>query len=108
MSMDSNTVEAVWLNESTTCTLLHLAEVSGLSSAELQSLVDTGALTPVGMEQGGPAFEARYVVVARTARRLRDDFELDPAGLALAMRLLARIDAMERELDSLRARLPRP
>jgi len=104
--MDSNLIEAVWLNESTTCSLLHLAEASGLSSEELESLVESGALPPVAMEQGGPAFETRYVVVARTARRLRDDFELDPAGLALAMRLLARIDAMEQELDRLRARLP--
>jgi len=104
--MNSNPSEVVWLNESTTFSLLHLAEASGLSNEELQSLMDSGALPPVAMEQGGPAFEARYVVVARTARRLRDDFELDPAGLALAMHLLARMDAMERELERLRARLP--
>lgn len=40
------------------------------------------------------------------ARRLRDDFELDRAGLALALRLMQRIDALEQEIVRLRARLP--
>jgi chaperone modulatory protein CbpM len=44
--------------------------------------------------------------VARLARRLRDDFELDRAGLALALRLMQRIDSLEQEVERLRARLP--
>ena len=44
--MESTVLEAVWLNETGSCTLVHLAEVSGLNSAELQSLVDSGALAP--------------------------------------------------------------
>ena len=102
--MESNVLEAVWLNETGACTMVHLAEVSGLDSAELQSLVDSGALAPLPGPQDSPAFATTAVLVARTARRLRDDFELDPAGLALAMQLLLRIEALERELDRVKAR----
>jgi chaperone modulatory protein CbpM len=48
------------------------------------------------------------MLLARTARRLRDDFELNPNGLALAMRLLATVEALECELDRLRAGMARP
>jgi chaperone modulatory protein CbpM len=43
----------------------------------------------------------------RTARRLRQDLELDPHGVALLLPLLERIRALEDELRDLRARLPR-
>ena len=49
---------------------------------------------------------AAALPVARLARRLRDDFELDRAGLALALRLMQRIDTLEQEVERLRARLP--
>lgn len=101
--MESNVLEAVWLNETGNCTMVHLAEVSGLNSAELQSLVDSGALAPLPEAKDSLAFASAAMLVARTARRLRDDFELDPAGLALAMRLLSRIETLERELDRVRA-----
>ncbi len=101
--MASTVLEAVWLNETGSCTLVHLAEVSGLNSAELQSLVDSGALAPLPAAADILEFASAAMLVARTARRLRDDFELNPTGLALAMRLLERIDTLQRELDRLRA-----
>jgi chaperone modulatory protein CbpM len=103
MKMESTVLEAVWLNETGSCTLVHLAEVSGLNSAELQSLVDSGALAPLPQPDDSLEFTAAAMLVARTARRLRDDFELNATGLALAMRLLERVDALERELERARA-----
>jgi chaperone modulatory protein CbpM len=103
MKMESTVLEAVWLNETGSCTLVHLAEVSGLNSAELQSLVDSGALAPLPQPDDSLEFNAAAMLVARTARRLRDDFELNATGLALAMRLLERVDALERELERVRA-----
>ena len=43
------------------------------------------------------------ITVARTACRLRDDFELDTRGLAVALRLLERVRALEEEIARLRA-----
>ena len=60
-------------------------------------LIDTGAIA---------ALDARALQVARTAARLRGDFEIDPHGVALAMTLLRRIEHLENELCALRARSP--
>ena len=103
--MESNVLEAVWLNESGQCTMVHLAEVSGLNSAELQSLVDSGVLAPLPAAEDSLAFATSAMLVVRTARRLRDDFELSPVGLALAMQLLERVHTLDRELERVRAGL---
>jgi chaperone modulatory protein CbpM len=106
--MESKVLDAVWLNDGGSCTMVHLAEVSGLDSAELQLLVDSGALNPLPEAGDDMAFTSGAMLVARTARRLRDDFELNPNGLALAMRLLATVEALECELERLRAGMARP
>jgi hypothetical protein len=48
---------------------------------ELRALVDYGALTPIDPERASWMFTASWVVVARTASRLRRDFELDAYSL---------------------------
>lgn len=102
------TMQAVWLNEGETCSFLTLVEASGLSGEEVQWLMESGALMPLAGQpaQENLVFPADALPVARLARRLRDDFELDRAGLALALRLMQRIDALEAEIGQLRARLP--
>lgn len=115
--MDGMTMEAVWLTEGQTCSFLTLIEASGLTGEEVQWLMESGALMPLSAAQTEPqppqqqaqeslSFPAAALPVAMLARRLRDDFELDRAGLALALRLMQRIDALEQEIERLRARLP--
>ena len=118
--MDGMTMEAVWLHEGQACSFLTLIEASGLTGEEVQWLMESGALMPLSRPQadartdaqGDPqarenlSFPAAALPVARLARRLRDDFELDRAGLALALRLMQRIDLLEQEVEQLRARLP--
>ena len=87
--------------------LSELADLADLSEAELLELVDCGALTP---DQGTPGqwmFGLTSLTVARTARRLREDFELEPHGAALLLVFVERIRRLEEELRDLRARLPR-
>ncbi|NNM60063.1 MAG: hypothetical protein HKM04_09660 [Legionellales bacterium] len=91
--------ETIWLNETTVCSIEHLSEVSGLSVAELLELVEIGVLLPNNNNAEHYEFQLTYVVIARTARRLRDDFELDLQGMAVALQLLNRIHALERELS---------
>ena len=72
----------LWLDEHRAVSLRELVEISGLSEAELLELVHSGAL-PVRDSRGRSySFSARVVTVARTACRLRDDFELDTRGVA--------------------------
>jgi chaperone modulatory protein CbpM len=114
--MDGMTMEAVWLHEGQACSFLTLIEASGLTGEEVQWLMESGALMPLSAPQADAqadpqarenlSFPAAALPVARLARRLRDDFELDRAGLALALRLMQRIDLLEQEVEQLRARLP--
>lgn len=87
--------------------LRDLADLSGLSEAEVLELVDYGALAPAGETAGQWAFSVRSITVARTARRLREDFELEVHGVALVLAYLDRIHDLEAQLCALRAQLPR-
>lgn len=99
--------EVLWLDEHSALSFTELIEVSGLRESELRELVNTGALPARDSPGGGLAFSARVVTMARTACRLRDDFELDTRGLAVALRLLERVRDLEGEVARLRAQLPR-
>lgn len=99
--------EASWLNERYEFSLEQLCELSGLSEAELRELVDCGVLEPTDPDQPDWTFSADRLLVARSAFRLRRDFDLDPHGVALVVTLLERVRGLEAELRELRARLPR-
>jgi len=98
--------QASWLSERYELSLAELCELSGLSEAELRVLVDCGAIAPTDPGARDWTFSADRLVVARSAFRLRRDFELDSQGLALAVALLERVRDLEDELRELRARLP--
>lgn len=99
--------EVLWLDEHRVVSLHELVEFSGLRESELLDLVHSGALPARDSAEGGMAFSARVVTMARTACRLRDDFELDTRGLAVALRLLERVRDLESEVARLRAMSPR-
>jgi chaperone modulatory protein CbpM len=117
--------EAQWLCEQAEISVEQLAELTGLSPEALRKLVDYGALVPVrapapvaehemtGTADSPPdpsaqwSFAADCVVAVRTARRLRDDFDLDPNALAVALMLIERIHGLEAQLRELHSRFPR-
>ena len=100
------TGQAIWLHERLELALEELCELSGLSEAELRELVDYGVLAPVDPDAQRWAFGADRLIVARSARRLRQDFDLDPHAVALVVALLERVRDLEEELRDLRAKLP--
>ena len=100
--MNTVTSESVWLNDAHVCRIEHLAEASGLSIGEIEDLVEHGVIVPVSELTMPYAFRLRDVVTVRTARRVRDDFQLDRNGLSLSLRLLQRIANLESELKALR------
>ncbi|TMG88807.1 MAG: hypothetical protein E6H72_13540 [Betaproteobacteria bacterium] len=98
--------QAMWLHEQHELLLEELCELSGLSETELRELVDYGVLAPIDSDAQHWTFSADRLIVARSARRLRKDFDLDPHGVALAVTLLERVHNLEAELRDLRAKLP--
>lgn len=98
--------EWMWLQAGETVTQAELARMCGLSAAELDELVEYGALVSVSADPAGPAFAADCVGPLRTASRLRADFELDLFTVGLLLGYLHRIEDLERELKTLRAQLP--
>ena len=98
--------ELYWLEQQRDLTLAELAQLSGFSEEELRELEACGAIAPLGPSEAAPRFRAQCLVAARTAYRLRNDFELDTQGLAVALALLERIGALEAEIGELRAQLP--
>jgi chaperone modulatory protein CbpM len=82
-----------------------LARASGLSPDEIVELVEFGVFEPRGPAPGQWRFSAQHIVVARRARRLRADFDLNLPGVMLALTYLERIEALERELHHLRCQL---
>jgi chaperone modulatory protein CbpM len=105
--MSTEPAESAWLNEEGRVSLDELAALSGLTDSALRELVEYGVLHPVDAAEAQWTFSARWVVVARTACRLRNDFELDLNALALTLSFLDRIRDLEAQLRSVHAQLPR-
>ena len=84
-----------------------LAELSGLSEAELRELVDYGALSPGVEVEGEWRFAVHAVTVARTAHRLGVEFDLEPPGVALLLAYVERVRELEAQVCALKALLPR-
>ncbi|MDD5276701.1 MAG: chaperone modulator CbpM [Methylovulum sp.] len=98
--------EVRWLDQHYQLSLADLSALSGLPKADLLELVDYGIFVPIDPKAAEQAFHADCLVAARTACRLRRDFDLDTQGLALALTLLERIHELEAQLSDLRARVP--
>jgi chaperone modulatory protein CbpM len=95
--------DILWLDEHAEISLAELAALARLPEADVLELVEYGVLVPARDD----VFAAYSVAVARRARRLRADFELDLHGAALALELIERIRELEAEVRALRAQLPR-
>ena len=103
--MSVPTDDAVRLDSVTEITWTQLLSASGLPEGELRELVHYGALVPRNPDAPAWTFEARWLVVARTASRLRHDFELDPHGVSVVLSYVERIEQLEAEVRKLRAQL---
>lgn len=100
MNQQANT--AVWLDGDDLYPVEYLAEVSGLSIEEIDDLVSIGVLAPSVAAVPPRVFRLCHVLIVKKARRLRDDFQLDHHGVALALTLIRRIDELQAEVAALR------
>lgn len=100
--------ELHWLGTGQPVSLSALVQTSGLRDDEVHELVEYGVLVPLDAAAKSWDFPADQLGIARTARRLRDDFDLGAQGLAVALTLLERVRDLEERLRQLDAQLPRP
>jgi len=103
--MIAPTQDAVRFETAAFVTWTQMIGATGLSEAELTELVRYGALVPRDLASAPWTFESHWLMVARTASRLRRDFDLDAHGVSVLLAFLERIESLEAELARLRAQL---
>lgn len=99
--MTIHLTKSIWLNSTEMCSFEHIIEISGLTEADLMSLVEADVLKPAQPSEENYVFSSDCIVLARMAKRLQDDFELNQDGLILAVSLLQRIETLESRLAGL-------
>jgi chaperone modulatory protein CbpM len=104
--MNAQAIEIGWLDARETVTVTELSRACGLSAAELDELIEYGAITPLQGSQAERVFSAECVVPLRAAGRLRLDLDLDLFAVAILVGYMNQIEELEREVRSLRAQLP--
>ena len=87
--------------------VVEFCQCTELPQAWLIEIVEEGILEPKGSEPGQWLFDMQAVAVARRALRLRQDLELEWAGIALALQLLDQLEQLREENRQLRSRLSR-
>jgi chaperone modulatory protein CbpM len=79
-------------------TLVELCRVTGASRDDLARWVEEGAFEPQGARQEEWRFSGTCLRRVITAQRLKTDLELNAPGVALALDLLDRIEALRKQL----------
>ena len=104
--MKQQRTEWMWLDDSDTVTLVELSRASGMTVADVDELVEYGALLPLEPGPQERVFSAQCITQLRTAGKLRLDFDLDLFAVAMILGYLNRIEALERQVRALEAHLP--
>ena len=100
--------EVVWLHAERVISIVELASYCGVEEGALRELVEYGALKPVEPAAEPPSFNADCAPQVRSALRLCDDLELEPATVPLVLSLLDRIHDLELRVNELSAQIARP
>jgi chaperone modulatory protein CbpM len=98
--------DVVILDEAEEVTLADLTRTCRVHAEWVMELVEEGVIEPRG--PGGPQwrFSATTVVRVQKAQRLQRDLGINLQGIALALQLLDRIDALEGRLRTAAALPP--
>jgi chaperone modulatory protein CbpM len=92
--------------EERTVSFSELTRVSGLSAEILEELIEFGVVEPEeGEGPGSWIFSSYATTVARKALKLKVDFDLLPAGIAIALTYQQRIRELEKRVKELECQL---
>lgn len=108
--MATDVTDLHWLDPHRNIEQGELATMCSLTVAELEELVEYGALLPVAAEPAAAPrqFSAACVAPLREAVRLRGYYDLDLFTVSLLLGYLQRIDHLEHQLRALQAHVPHP
>ena len=98
-------VEYVWGDASDVVNFARLSSLCGMSAADLDELVDYGALSPVDAGQSERHFSSACISSLLVANKLRRDFDLDMFAVAFLLEYLNRIEKLEEQVRLLKAHL---
>ncbi len=105
--MNTQSVEIAWLDSREIVSRSELSRICALTTAELDELVEYGALVPIVQPQPGEqCFSAASIMALRKAGKLRADYDLDLFVVGLLVEYLHRIEVLEQQVHSLQAHLP--
>jgi len=91
--METEVTELEWLDDGDVCPVGELAQQSRFLEVEILELMHCGAI---------PQHADHALATVRMAARLRQDFELNLQGVALALTLLKRIEELRVEIARLK------
>ena len=107
--MATEATDWTWLDPQRRIAQPELALLCRLDVAEIDELVEYGALLPLaGEESEARQFSASCVAPLREAVRMRATYDLDLFTVSLLFGYLQRIAHLEQQLRSLQAHLPHP
>lgn len=90
-----------------TFTVVELCQRVEISEDELVEIVGLGVIVPLEPAQTSWVFDYPALSHLQRARRLRAELDLDWPGIAMALTLLDRVDALQQENRQLRRQLAR-
>ncbi|ABR90875.1 Uncharacterized conserved protein [Janthinobacterium sp. Marseille] len=90
--------ESQLLDDDVTLTLIELSQACNAPQDLITAWVFEGVLEPAGQQPQEWRFSGASVRRARVAQHLVQDLEVNTPGVALALDLLERIDALEAQL----------
>lgn len=96
--MNQETLTGIVLDERVEISLQELCQVCSTSTEFIIELVGEGVLEPFGQEQSQWRFSGTSVLRARSAMRLKNDLNINLAGVALALELMEEIDLLRERL----------
>ena len=99
--MKQKTLTGVVLDERIEISLVELCETCSTSAESIAELVEEGVLQPTGREQASWQFSGSCLLKVRTAMRLQHDLQLNIAGVALALELIAENEALRQRIGRL-------
>ncbi len=104
--MKPQPLEWDWPDTHESVSRTELAQACRISIADVDELMQYGAIAARSKSGGEPVFSAHYIGPIRTVVKLKADFDLDLFSAALLLGYVQRIEELEKEVRSLRARSP--
>ena len=97
---ESDILSGKLLEEDSEVTLAQLCEACTVHTEAVEAMVEEGIVAPIGGGVSKWRFTRSSVVRVRTVLRMQRDLHVNLAGVALALDLLERIEALNARLKS--------